>query len=48
MKPKRVDVEYLVHWLIFAAVVMAVIGALIQFYRFGGLVESGSIGPAGF
>lgn len=40
----KIDTGYWVHWLIFAAVVMAVLGSLLQWAKYGGLVESGSIG----
>lgn len=43
----RVDLEYYVHWIIFWAVVMGAIGIILQFVRYGGLMESGSIGPTG-
>jgi hypothetical protein len=43
----RIDMTYLVHWIIFLAVVMAVVGIAIQLYRFGAVIEPGSMGPAG-
>lgn len=46
-KPKF-DIEYIVYWIIAISIVMGIFGMLIQLYRFGGLVESGSIGPTGF
>lgn len=46
-KPKF-DLEYIVHWLIAISIVLGVVGMILQFYRFGGLVEPGSIGPTGF
>lgn len=45
-KPKF-DLEYIVHWIIAISIVMGIFGVLLQFIRFGGLVESGSIGPTG-
>ena len=39
--------EYLVHWLIAIAIVIGVAGAIVQFIRYGDMVESGSIGATG-
>jgi len=47
-KKPKFDLEYIVHWILFICLVMGVVGAIIQFIRWGGLVESGSIGPTGF
>lgn len=47
-KKPKIDLEYIVHWIIFISVVMGVVGVIGQFIRFGALVESGSIGPTGF
>lgn len=43
----RFDTARLVGWILFAAVVMAVVGIAVQLYRFGAVMESGSIGPTG-
>jgi len=43
----KIDIQYVVHWILFAAAVMAVIGILLQLFRYGAVMESGSIGPAG-
>lgn len=46
-KPYRFDVEYYVHWILFIALAMGILGAIIQLVRYGAIVESGSIGPTG-
>jgi hypothetical protein len=46
-KPK-IDLEYITHWLIYFAIVAGIVGGIIQVIRWGGIVESGSIGPTGF
>lgn len=45
---RKPDIAYYVHWIIAIAVVSGVLGAIIQFIRFGTIVESGDIGPTGF
>jgi len=46
-KPFRFDVTYYVHWILFVAALIAVIGIVVQVVRFGDVIEPGSIGPAG-
>jgi hypothetical protein len=43
----KLDIQYVVHWILFVALIMAAVGIGLQFYRYGGVMESGSIGPAG-
>lgn len=40
--------ERFVHWLIFLAIVLGVLGGIVQLIRYGAIVESGGVGPAGF
>lgn len=48
MKRKRkLDPTYIVHWVIAISVVLGVLGAIIQLFRFGGLVEPGNTGNFG-
>ncbi|HLP99231.1 MAG TPA: hypothetical protein VK149_12390 [Sideroxyarcus sp.] len=44
---KKIDWTYYVHWLIFWCAVAGVLGIIIQLIRYGSIVESGGIGPAG-
>ena len=46
-KPFKIDTEYIVHWIIFIAMVIGVLGIIIQLVRYGAVMESGSIGPTG-
>ena len=47
-KKPKFDAAYITHWLIAAAIASGLLGALVQVIRWGGIVESGSIGPTGF
>lgn len=48
MKRKRkIDSEYIVHWILAISIALGVIGAIIQIIRFGGLVEPGNTGDFG-
>ena len=44
---RKPDLQYVVHWILFVAVALGILGAVLQFIRFGGLVEPGNTGPAG-
>jgi hypothetical protein len=42
----KIDIQYMVHWILFVALLMAVVGIGIQLIRYGAVMESGSMGPA--
>lgn len=46
-KSYRFDVKSYVHWILFIALAMGILGASIQLVRYGAILESGSIGPTG-
>lgn len=39
---RKPNLEYIVHWIIAIAVVMGILGAVIQFLRYGDIIEPGN------
>lgn len=48
MKRKRkIDPTYVAHWILAVSVALGILGAVIQLFRFGSLVEPGNTGEFG-